>query len=108
MDAYQLYEEAVLYAQGKRYSDPSVINSCIISATRGHFGDHHLTEKTKGSRLHISPLMSWYWFFDLPTVARHNYFLSALRDTDTFLDALHAVVSATSLLPKRTTLSISL
>jgi hypothetical protein len=37
MDAYQLYEEAVLYAQGKRYQDPSVINSCIISAARGHF-----------------------------------------------------------------------
>ncbi|MEW6247505.1 MAG: DUF1152 domain-containing protein [Nitrospirota bacterium] len=108
MDAYRLYEEAVLYAQGKRYQDPSVINSCIISATRGYFGDHHLTEKTGGSRLHISPLMSWYWFFDLPAVARRNYFLAALRNTDTFLDALHAVVSATSSLPKRTTPSTPL
>ncbi len=108
MDAYQLYEEAVLYAQGKCYQDPSVINSCIISAARGHFGDHHLTEKTKGSQLHISLLMAWYWFFDLPTVTRHNYFLSALRDTDTFLDALHAAVSATSSLPKRKTSNIPL
>ncbi len=60
MPAYQAYEEAVLYVQGKRFQDPSVINSSIISAVQGHYGDYHLTEKNKGSRLWISPLMPLY------------------------------------------------
>lgn len=90
MEAYQAYEEAVLYVQGQEFQDASVINSCIVSAVQGHYGSYHLTEKTQGSRLWISPLMPIYWFFDLPTVARHNLFLPQLRGTDTFMDALRA------------------
>lgn len=108
MPVYQDYEDAVLYVPGKRYQDPSVINSCIISATQGEFGNHHLTEKTKGNRLTISPLMALYWFFDLGMVAKHNYFLPHLRETETFMDAVHRVIAATSALPKRKTPSISL
>ncbi len=103
MDAYRAYEEAVLYVQGKPYQDPSVISSSIISAARGHFGNHHLTEKTKDSRLRISPLMLLYWFFDLPTVARHNLFLPTLHDTDTFMDAVRAARSVVMSVPRRKT-----
>jgi hypothetical protein len=76
MPAYQTFEEAVLHVQSKPFHDPSVINASIISATRGHFGDFHLTEKTKNSTLWISPLMSLYWFFDFDVVVRRNLFLS--------------------------------
>lgn len=63
MPAYQDFESAVLYVQGKPFHDPSVINSSIISAVRGNYGDYHLTDKTKDSHLWISPLMAIYWFF---------------------------------------------
>ena len=108
MPAYQDYADAVFYVHGKRHQDPSVINSCIISATQGEFGDHHLTEKTRGSPLAISPLMALYWFFDLATVAKHNYILPTLSDTDTFMDTAHVVIEATSALPKRKTPRMSL
>lgn len=108
MHAYKAYEDAVLYTQGKRYQDASVINSCIISATQGHFGNHHLTEKTQGSRLWVSPLMPIYWFFDLPTVAQHNLFLPELRDTSTFMQAVFAATSALGSVPRRKTPSIPL
>jgi len=108
MDAYQAYEDAVLYTQGKPYQDASVINSCIISAAQGHFGNYHLTEKTKGSRLWISPLMLVYWFFDLPTVAQRNLFLPSLQVTDTFMEAVHAAMSVTRPVPRRTTASLPL
>ena len=108
MPAYKAYEDAVLYVQGKRFQDSSVINSCIISATRGEFGDYHLTDKTKGTSLAISPLMSLYWFFDLTAVAMHNYILPRLKDTYSFMDAVRAAVSATSVLPTRRTSRMSL
>jgi hypothetical protein len=108
MEAYRDYEEAVLYTQNKRYQDASVINSSIISAARGQFGNYHLTEKTRGSRLWISPLMLLYWFFDLPTVARHNLFLPQLHETQTFMEAVFAARSALMDVPQRKTPSLHL
>lgn len=91
MPAYQAFEDAVLHVQGKPFHDPSVINSSIISAVRGNYDDYHLTEKTKGSRLWISPLMPLYWFFDFDVISRRNLFLSQLRGTYTFHDAMSRV-----------------
>ncbi|GAB4409632.1 MAG: DUF1152 domain-containing protein [Anaerolineae bacterium] len=101
MEAYRAYEDAVLYVQNQPVQDPSVINSSIISAVQGNYGNYHLTEKTKGSRLWISPLMPLYWFFDLPTVAAHNLFLPHLRNTETFMEALQSFLSVRKQLRKR-------
>ena len=101
MKCYQLYEQAVRHAQGVRLQDPSVINSSIVSSVQGHYGDWHMTEKTKGSRLWISPLMGMYWFFDLLTVARQNLYLPSLRGTETFMDAMMAYMASAGSLPRR-------
>jgi hypothetical protein len=101
METYQLYEEAVLYAQSQPIQDASVISSSIISAVQGHYGDYHLTEKTKRNSLRISPLMTLYWFFDLPTVAQHNLYLPHLKGTDSFMAALYAYRHAARSFPKR-------
>ncbi len=101
MEAYQAYENAVLSVQQHEFQDPSVINSSIISAVQGHYGNYHLTPKTQGSRLWISPLMPLYWFFDATLVAQCNLYLPQLRNTDTFLDALHAYMQVASTIPKR-------
>jgi len=93
MMAYQAYEEAVLFVQSQPIQAPSVINSSIISAVRGEYGDYHLTSKTRGSHLNISPLMPLYWFFELSVVADHNLFLSHLRGTHTFMETLFASLS---------------
>lgn len=103
MTAYQHYESAVLFTQGQPYQDPSVINSCIVSAAKGQFGNFHFTEKTKGSFLHISPLMLLYWFFDLPTVARHHRFLPCLQGTQTFMQAVFEHISMLKGVPRRFT-----
>jgi hypothetical protein len=101
MECYQAYREAVLYVQGRRYQDPSVINSSIISAVDGHYGDYHLTDKTKRGHLWISPLMPIYWFFDLPAVAERSFLLSQLRGTQTFLDGVQLMKDVLSLIPRR-------
>jgi hypothetical protein len=94
MEAYRLYEEALLFVHDQRLQDPSVINASVISAVQGQFGNYHLTDKTKSSRLWISPFMPIYWFFDLPAVAERNLFLEDLRTTDTFSEALRATLMA--------------
>ncbi len=101
MQAYRAYEDAVLYVQNKEWQDSSVINSSIISAVQGHYGNYHLTKKTRGSSLWISPLMPIYWFFDLPILARYNLYLPQLRETDTFMDAVRAYILYERHIPKR-------
>jgi hypothetical protein len=101
MEAYQAYEAAVTFVHSQRSQDPSIINASIISAAQGKHGDFHLTEKTKGNRLYISPLMPLYWFFDLPAVAERNLFLRELRRSDTRLEAMTALAHCRQLIPSR-------
>jgi hypothetical protein len=94
MEAYQLYEDAVLYVHNQPLQPPSVINASVISAVQGNFGDFHLTEKTRGSRLWISPLMPIYWFFDFQAVVERNLFLADIRGADTFMEAAFAMLES--------------
>lgn len=108
MEVYQAYENALLYVQNHPRQEPSVINSSVISAVQGHYGDYHLTAKTTGSKLWISPLMPIYWFFDLPTVVKHNLFLSQFRTTDSVLEAMQVLYMMRRIIPERTATKIPL
>jgi hypothetical protein len=101
MPAYQAYEDAVLFAQSRRFQETTVINSSVISAARGEYGDYHLTEKTRGSELWISPLMPLYWFFNLQGVVERNHFLSQLRWTETASEVTRAMHLLRRNLPRR-------
>ena len=101
MEAYQAYEDAVLYVQSQEFQEPSVINSSIISSVKGNFGNYHLTKKTKGSILKISPLMSQYWFFNLSSVAKNNFYLPKIHGTNTFMDTVYAVMEVTNKIATR-------
>lgn len=103
MDCYRRYEDAVLSVFDQQPQHPSVICASVISAVRGHYGNYHLTAKTKGQRLNISPLMPVYWFFNAEVVARHNRLLPSLRLTYTLDEAWRAMQQARSALPLRDT-----
>jgi len=108
MDSYQAYDEAVTHVQSKEFQDPSVINSSIVSAVRGNYGDYHLTEKTKRSKLWISPLMPLYWFFDFDTVVKQNMLLPEIEGTMLFRDALYKVIAKAERIPRRKATNIPL
>lgn len=108
MESYQAYDEAVTYVQSNEFQDSSVINSSIVSAVRGNYGNYHLTEKTKRSQLWISPLMPIYWFFDLDCVVKQNILLPEIEGTSLFRDALYKVIAKAERIPRRTTTKIPL
>lgn len=87
MQAYQEFEEAALFVFDRQPSYTSVICSSIISAVRGEYGDYHLTKKTDGSTLRISPLMPTYWFFDLQTVVKNNLYREIMKPSISLEDA---------------------
>jgi hypothetical protein len=108
MPEYRAYEDAVMTVHRQRYQDPSVINASIISAVRGEYGDYHLVEKTRGSRLWISPLMSLYWFYDFPVVVAQHAILPALGESVTFSDALRSALTARGQLSTRRSTAVPL
>ena len=101
MESYKEFESAVLFVQAKPYQDPSVINSSLISAVQGEYGNYHLTTKTRGSQLWISPLMPIYWFFDFEILVNENLYLNQLQYTTSFMDAMNRYLSVRSFLKPR-------
>ena len=101
MSVFQAFEQAVMHIFDQQPQYASVISSSVIAAVRGEYGNYHLTKRTRGSELHISPLMPIYWFFDLPTVARRNLLLQALRLTFTVDEAWAAMQKGKAALPPR-------
>lgn len=80
------YLKLVNYASGKTASRPSIVNTSIASSIEGRFGDFHATERTYGSKLWISPLMSIYWSFQLDAVVARNLYAKRLSNTESLYD----------------------
>jgi hypothetical protein len=108
MDSYHSYDEAVTFVQNNEFQDPSVINSSIVSAVRGNYGDYHLTEKTKRSKLWISPLMPLYWFFDFDCVVKQNMLLPEMEGTMLFREALYKVIARAERISRRKSTNVPL
>jgi hypothetical protein len=89
------------------WTKQSIVNTSIIAAVTGGYGDIHATKRTEGSTLFINPLMALYWGFHLESVVRRNLYLGKIRDTDTaeqvaleiekFRDSLPRIRPATSI-----------
>jgi len=82
MAEFKRFQEAVAYASERM--ELSIVATSVVNAGEGHFGDYHATERTKGSKLFINPLMSMYWCFQLDSVAKRVIYLDSLADTTNF------------------------
>lgn len=58
----------------------SIVMTSVVASGEGHFGDHHPTPRTQGSKLFLNALMSMYWCFQLSGVARRCLYLDYLKD----------------------------
>jgi hypothetical protein len=84
MEEFVLYDEAFQFARARTSQEASIVNSSIIGAVNGHFGDHHASRRTEGSKLFINPFMGIYWAFQLDCVARRNLYLDHIKQTDDY------------------------
>jgi len=91
MPEFVLYREACEYVQNIMFNHPSIVNTSILSAVEGHFGDFHANYRTEGSELFINPLMGLYWGFELAAVAERNLYLDQIRTTENYWDLKAAI-----------------
>src|SRR5262245_57028645 len=85
------YCDAVLAACAAMPRHPSIVNTSIISAIQGHYGDHHVTDRTAGSELWINPLMAMYWCFQAEPVARRVMYLERMSRTENYDDVMTVI-----------------
>jgi hypothetical protein len=100
MEEFRLYSEAIDYVGLRMPRRPSIVNSSIVSAVNGWFGNRHPTKRTEGSDLFINPLMALYWAFRLDHVARRNLYLERIADTTSYGELSLAIDTFRSSLPK--------
>lgn len=87
------YIDAIDYVHRCWPERPSIVNTSIVSALEGQYGDVHRTRRTQGSELWINPLMTQYFSFELEAVAKRVMYLDAIQHTETILEVA-AVIEA--------------
>lgn len=88
MPAFRLYAEACEAVFKAMPHHPSIVNTSIVSAVEGLYGDHHRTQRTQGSTLWINPLMGVYWGFALEEVAKRVLYLDLLARTRSIVEVM--------------------
>ncbi len=99
-EAFQFYREACEFTFVRLPQQPSIVNTSIIAAVMGQFGDVHPTKRTEGSTLFINPLMAMYWGFRLEGVVRRNLYLDNIQETQTAEEVALAIETFRSTLSK--------
>ena len=86
----QKYEQACRYVFEQDVHVKSRINTRIIPAMNGEFGNHEMYPEDghRTPSLFISPIMSIYWFFDANTVIENNLVINLIKRTMTFSEVL--------------------
>ncbi len=84
MPEVEFYRQACEHVFSKMPRQPSIVNSSILDAVRGHFGDYHSTSRTQNSKLFINPLMAMLWTFRVEDVTRRLLYPKELRETQTW------------------------
>jgi hypothetical protein len=92
MEAFRLYEAACRYCWEQPNHHKSHISTRIIPAVNGQFGDV-LYPDDRAVPVLISPLMSLYWFFDLPAVVKRNRLIEWIRPALTQDDAMQIALA---------------
>lgn len=100
MDEFAFYRDACDYVFARLRQQPSIVNSSVISAVNGSFGDHHATKRTDQSKLFVNPLMALYWTFRLQDVAQRNLYLECIQSTQTIGEVSLAIERFRDGLPK--------
>jgi hypothetical protein len=96
---FRFYRDACEFAFARLPQQPSIVNTSILAAIVGQFGDVHSTTRTEGSKLFINPLMSLYWAFRLENVARRNLYLNQVSATETIEEIALAIEKFRDALP---------
>jgi len=92
MDCFQQYKQACEHVWNQPGHRKSHVQTRIIPAAEGEFGDYHMFPDEKKADVFVSPLMSVYWFFNAEAAIYNNVIMPVLEDKETFFEAVQSGV----------------
>jgi hypothetical protein len=91
MSAFQFYQQAARYVFEHGKHEASRIQTRLIPAVWGKFGDYNWYDHPRQPEVFLTPLTALYWFFDLEAVSARSYVTDLIEDKPTFAAAFRAV-----------------
>lgn len=88
MHVFSDYKSACEYVWNQPDHRKSHVQTRIIPAVEGEFGDFHMFPMEKKMDVFISPLMSIYWFFNAEAAIYNNAIIPIIEDKETFYEAV--------------------
>lgn len=79
------------YANMRMPNFKSIIANSVVSTLQGEYGDYHRTNRTKGSELWISPLMTTYWNFTVESVVSNLLYYRKIARIERFVETVHEI-----------------
>ncbi|WP_406113888.1 hypothetical protein [Kitasatospora purpeofusca] len=76
-----LYLDAVEHARAVFPEHPSIVQGSVAAALRGLFGDVRFTDRTKGGKLFVNPLMTLYFGVTVEALVAEHRYLDRLEGT---------------------------
>lgn len=92
MDCFKQYKEACEHTWNQPGHRKSHVQTRIIPAAEGEFGDYHMFPMEKKGDVFISPLMSMYWFFNAEAAIFNNAVIPIIEEKETFYEAVQVGV----------------
>jgi hypothetical protein len=88
MDCFQQYKHVCEHAWNQPGHRKSHVQTRIIPAAEGEFGDYHMFPDEKKADVFVSPLMGVYWFFNAEAAIYNNVIIPVIEPEETFFDAV--------------------
>lgn len=92
MDCFKKYKEICEHVWNQPGHRKSHVQTRIIPAAEGEFGDFHMFPMEKKADVFISPLMSVYWFFNAEAAIFNNKIIPVIEEQETFFEAVQIAV----------------
>lgn len=92
MKCFQDYKQACEYVWSQPEHRKSHVQTRIIPAAEGEFGDYHMYPEDKKMDVFISPLMNMYWFFNAEAAIYNNQVIKVIEEKDSFFEAVQVGV----------------
>lgn len=91
MDCFQQYKQVCEHTWNQPGHRKSHVQTRIIPAAEGEFGDYHMFPMEKTTDVFISPLMNMYMFFNADAAIYNNVIIETIEGQDTFFEAVQVV-----------------
>lgn len=92
MDCFKQYKQICEHTWNQPGHRKSHVQTRIIPAAEGEFGDYHIYPNEKTAEVFISPLMSTYWFFNAEAAIYNNVIIPIIEEKETFFEAVQVGV----------------